>query len=77
MSGTTEWLLAAAARLDAEGQHELAREARTEAALPARVPPAPTAVRCDHCQTVIRSERRLDHYDRLGVDWALCARCEL
>lgn len=37
---------------------------------------ADSSVPCDSCGKPITSQKRLDAYDNLGVDWALCAACE-
>jgi hypothetical protein len=75
---TVRWLLTAATRLESEGQHNLAAEARAEAdALCApKLAPIPVAIRCDNCRRIV-SDRQAEKYsDILYVDWALCTRCE-
>jgi len=67
------WLLAAADRLDAEGQHALAAEARAEAAMPAPAPRTPVTARCDACGAKVTGKVRLAAFAL--VDWVLCKRC--
>jgi len=72
------WLLAAADRLDAQGDHDLAREARAEAEIEASmILRRPVVHHCDMCGRSITSRSRIDKYaDTLGVDWVLCRTCE-
>lgn len=79
MSTTTAiaWLKAAAVTLDARGDHDLAGQARAEAAALAAEPPR-CAIRhhCDGCGHVVAGLARLAYYgETLGVDWVLCASC--
>jgi len=34
------------------------------------------AMHCDDCGQRIYNEIQLEKYERLGVDWAICLRCE-
>lgn len=64
--GSVTWLLEAATRLEAEGQHELAAEARAEAqAAGEPAPSAPAvAMRCEDCGRTVGTSR-------MPADWSL------
>ena len=75
------WLLHAADLLDKRGDTFdifLAIEARAEAAALLTPAPAPTEPvhKCDACGRVIRSTKRIEAYEALGVDWVQCKACE-
>jgi len=74
----TAWLLEAAERLDREGNHELAAEARAEAASgPVMVSRARVGYICDSCGQSVTSRKQIEKYaERLQVDWVLHRRCE-
>ena len=73
-----KWLMEASDTLFSQGARILSFEARSEAIalLQAAPPAAPAIMRCEECYAVVKGEKRIAQYEKLGVDWLLCKRCE-